>query len=186
MIPLRTIMFTSLLALSLCVHAAARDINMASQSNSSSTSGASQSETKSQTKKEKSMKFHKVTPNLVVTNMEKSLTFYRDTLGFSVSQTVPDKAPFIFAWMKRDDADIFLNQNMPPQPGEPDLYAGKPVGGGTLSLYLVMEGIDEIYAKVQQQKVPIVVAMHKQFYGMREFAVHDPDGYLLIFAEEAK
>jgi len=47
------------------------------------------------------MKFHKVTPNLVVTNMEKSLTFYRDTLGFSVSQTVPDKAPFIFAWMKR-------------------------------------------------------------------------------------
>ena len=93
------------------------------------------------------MKFHKVTPNLVVANMEKSLTFYRDTLGFSVSQTVPDKAPFIFAWMKRDDADIFLNANMPPQPGEPDLYAGKPVGGGTLSLYLVMEGIDELYAK---------------------------------------
>ncbi len=136
--------------------------------------------------KEKPMKFNKITPNLVVVDLDKSLKFYRDVLGFSVSQTVPDKAPFIFAWMKRDDADIFLNANLPPQPGEPDLYAGKPVGGGTLSLYLVMEGIDDLYAKAQQQKVPIVIAMHKQFYGMREFAVHDPDGYLLIFAQEER
>jgi uncharacterized glyoxalase superfamily protein PhnB len=140
----------------------------------------------SQTKKEKPMKFNKITPNLVVADMEKSLKFYRDVLGFSVSQTVPDKAPFIFAWMKRDNADIFLNQNTPPQPGAPDLYAGKPVGGGTLSLYLAMDGIDDLYAKVQQEKVPIVIAMHKEFYGMREFAVHDPDGYLLIFAEQAE
>jgi uncharacterized glyoxalase superfamily protein PhnB len=140
----------------------------------------------SQIKKEKPMTFSKITPNLVVTDMEKSLTFYRDVLGFSVSQTVPDKAPFIFVWIKRDNADIFLNQNMPPQPGAPDLYAGRPVGGGTLSLYLAMDGIDDLYAKIQQQKVPIVIAMHKEFYGMREFAVHDPDGYLLIFAEPAK
>lgn len=132
------------------------------------------------------MKFNKITPNLVVADMEKSLKFYRDVLGFSVSQSVPDKPPFIFAWMKRDDADIFLNVHMPPQPGEPDLYAGKSIGGGTLSMYLVMEGIDELYASAQQQKVPIAIAMHKQFYGMKEFAVHDPDGYLLIFAEEAK
>jgi hypothetical protein len=31
-----------------------------------------------------------------------------------------------------------------------------------------------------------VIAMHKEFYGMREFAVHDPDGYPLIFAEQAE
>jgi len=134
----------------------------------------------------KSTKFNKVTPNLVVRDLEMSIRFYRDVLGFSVSQTVPDKAPFIFAWMKRDEADIFLNANMPPQPGEPDLYAGKTVGGGTMSLYLVMEGIDDLYARVQHEKVPIVIAMHKQFYGMREFAVHDPDGHLLIFAQEER
>ena len=132
------------------------------------------------------MNFKKITPNLVVADLDKSLKFYRDILGFSISQTVPDKPPFIFAWMKRGEAELFLNVNMPPQPGEPDLYAGKPIGGGTLSLYLVMEGIDELYASVQQQKIPIVIAMHTQFYGMKEFAVRDPDGYLLIFAEPAK
>jgi len=185
MIPIRSIVFTPLLALCLCVQSTARDLKMTQQSNNSSTSNTTQFQT-NPSQKEKPMKFNKITPNLVVADMEKSLKFYRDVLGFSVSQTVPDKAPFIFAWMKRVDADIFLNANMPPQPGEPDLYAGKPVGGGTLSLYLVMEGIDDLYAKVQQEKVPIVVKMHKQFYGMKEFAVHDPDGYLLIFAEEEK
>lgn len=171
-------LFLPVLAACLCANAIPQ-----SQSNHP-LSGTTTSQ--SQTKKEKPMKFSKITPNLVVTDMEKSLKFYRDVLGFSVSQTVPDKAPFIFAWMKRNDAELFLNVNMPPQPGEPDLYAGKPIGGGTLSLYLVMEGIDDLYTTVQQQKVPIVIAMHKQFYGMKEFAVHDPDGYLLIFAEEAK
>jgi uncharacterized glyoxalase superfamily protein PhnB len=188
MIP-RTVrsVFFPMLALCLCAHAA----GPVQSNNPSPQSITGQSKSPEKSKREKPMqstptKFNKVTPNLVVADMEKSLTFYRDVLGFSVSQTVPDKAPFIFAWMKRDNADIFLNQNMPPQPGAPDLYAGRPVGGGTLSLYLAMDGIDDLYAKIQQQKVPIVIAMHKEFYGMREFAVHDPDGYLLIFAEQAK
>ena len=131
------------------------------------------------------MKFNKVTPNLVCADMEKSLRFYRDALGFSVSQTVPDKAPFIFAWMKRDDADIFLNQHMPPQPGQPDLYAGRQVGG-TMSMYMALEGIDELFKKAEGSGTKVVIPMHTEFYGMKEFAVHDPDGYLVIFAEQVK
>ncbi|HET7871447.1 MAG TPA: VOC family protein, partial [Terriglobales bacterium] len=93
------------------------------------------------TKKETPMKFNKITPNLMVADMEKSLKFYRDGLGFSVSQTVPEKPPFVFAWMKRGDAELFLNQHMPPQPGQPDLYAGKAIGG-TMAMYMPLEGID--------------------------------------------
>jgi uncharacterized glyoxalase superfamily protein PhnB len=136
-------------------------------------------------KKEKPVKFTKVTPNLIVADMEKSLKFYRDTLGFSVSQTVPDKAPFIFAWMTHGDAVVFLNQHMPPQPGQPDLFAGRQIGG-TMSLYFAMESIEEFLKTVEARGVKIAVPLHKEFYGMKEFAVHDPDGYLLIFAEPAQ
>ena len=127
------------------------------------------------------MKFNTITPNLIVTDMEKSLHFYRDVLGFTVSQTVPDKAPFIFAWMKRDEANLFLNQQMPSQPGQPDPLAGRPVGG-TLSMYMVLEGIDDLHKTVVAGVKP-AIALHKEFYGMKEFAVLDPDGYLIIFAE---
>ncbi len=137
------------------------------------------------TQKEKTMKFNKVTPNLVVADMEKSLAFYRDVLGFSVSQSVPDKAPFIFAWMNRGGADIFLNQHMPPQSGQPDLFAGRQIGG-TLSMYLAMEGVEELAKTVESHGVKIVIPLHTEFYGMKEFAVFDPDGYLLIFAEQVK
>ena len=131
------------------------------------------------------MKFNKVTPNLICADMEKSLKFYRDVLGFSVSQTVPEKAPFVFAWMKRGDADIFLNQHMPPQPGQPDLFAGRQIGG-TMSLYIAMEGIEEFLKTVESHGVKLAIPLHKEFYGMKEFAVLDPDGYLLIFAEKAE
>lgn len=128
------------------------------------------------------MKFNTITPNLIVKDMEKSLHFYRDVLGFAVSQTVPDKAPFVFAWMKRDDANLFLNQQMPPQPGQTDPMAGRPVGG-TLSMYMVLEGIDDLLKIVEQAGVKPAIALHKEFYGMKEFAVLDPDGYLIILAE---
>lgn len=136
-------------------------------------------------KKESIVNFKKITPNLIVADMDKSLKFYRDVLGFSMSQTVPDKPPFIFAWMRRGDAEIFLNQHMPPQPGQPDLFAGRPIGG-TLSMYLPLEGIEELLKTVQGNSVKIAVPLHKEFYGMKEFAVFDPDGYLIIFAERAE
>ncbi len=34
--------------------------------------------------------------------------------------------------------------------------------------------------------VKIVIPLHTEFYGMKEFAVFDPDGYLLIFAEQVR
>jgi uncharacterized glyoxalase superfamily protein PhnB len=135
------------------------------------------------TKKEKTMKFNKVTPNLIVADMEKSLAFYRDVLGFTVSQSVPDKSPFVFAWINRGGADIFLNQHMPPQAGQPDLFAGKQIGG-TLSMYLAMDGIEDLLKAVEAHRIKIAMPLHTEFYGMKEFAVFDPDGYLLIFAEQ--
>ncbi len=136
-------------------------------------------------KKENTVKFNKITPNLMVADMEKSLKFYRDVLGFTVAQTVPEKPPFIFAWMKRGEAELFLNQHMAPQPGQPDLYGGSKIGG-TLSMYLPVEGIEELHKTMEGNGVKIAIPLHKEFYGMKEFAVHDPDGYLIIFAERAE
>ena len=40
---------------------------------------------------------NKLTPNLVVADVARSLAFYRDVLGFKVAITVPDAAPYVFA-----------------------------------------------------------------------------------------
>src|SRR4051812_8206891 len=48
------------------------------------------------------MTFEDVTPNLVVAAIDASIAFYRDVLGFAIVTTVPEQAPFAFAWMQRD------------------------------------------------------------------------------------
>ena len=52
---------------------------------------------------------NKLTPNLIVSDVARSVAFYRDVLGFSVQQTVPDAAPFVFAIVTSGPVEIFLN-----------------------------------------------------------------------------
>ena len=62
----------------------------------------------------------KLTPNLVVSNVERSLVFYRDVLGFAADVTVPDQAPYVFA-MAIDlgvPADRILIENQSTNTGE--------------------------------------------------------------------
>lgn len=59
---------------------------------------------------------------------------------------------------------------------------GSPASGGTCTLFLTVEGVDALHAEVVA-KAAIVMPRHTQWYGMREFAIHDPDGHLLTFAE---
>jgi catechol 2,3-dioxygenase-like lactoylglutathione lyase family enzyme len=41
-----------------------------------------------------------LTPSLIVSNVERSVAFYRDTLGFEVNTTVPEQTPYVFVLLK--------------------------------------------------------------------------------------
>jgi uncharacterized glyoxalase superfamily protein PhnB len=131
------------------------------------------------------MKFSDVTPNLVVSNVERSIAFYRDVLGFSVSATVPDNGPFVFAWMLRDGVNVFLNSRESVE--EHAELASRPLGG-TATLFIVVDaddvaaGIDALFASISP-RARVMMPLKDQFYGMREFGVEDPDGYVLFFAQ---
>ena len=124
--------------------------------------------------------FTSVTPNLIVRDIAKSTGFYRDVLGFSVKQTVPDAAPFVFVWLERDGVPVFLND---PAAVEKDVpgASGRPAGG-TATLFFAITGVDDLHEQIARQ-TRVVMPLKTQFYGMREFAVEDPDGHLLTFAE---
>jgi catechol 2,3-dioxygenase-like lactoylglutathione lyase family enzyme len=124
--------------------------------------------------------FSSVTPNLLVRDIERSTAFYRDVLGFSIKQTVPDAAPFVFVWLERDGVPVFLND---PKAVEEDLPGTTARQfGGTATLFFVISDVDGYHATVAPQAT-VVMGLKTQFYGMREFAVEDPDGHILTFAE---
>jgi len=57
--------------------------------------------------------FSSLTPNLIVADIERSLAFYRDILGFTVEQTVPDVSPFLFAIVRSGPVEVYLNAPAP-------------------------------------------------------------------------
>jgi uncharacterized glyoxalase superfamily protein PhnB len=127
------------------------------------------------------MKLTGLTPNLVTNDMNQSLAFYRDVLGFSVSQTVPDASPFVFAWLERDGVRVFLNDADTVRKDLPD--AGSlTVGQSGVTMFIALEGIADLWADLKD-RVPVVMPLKDQWYGMTEFTIMDPDGYVITFAE---
>ena len=124
--------------------------------------------------------FKKLTPNLLVANVERSLAFYVDTLGFARGMTVPDASPFVFAAVTSGDVEIFVNDAATAVKEYP-AFAGKPIGA-TGTMYIELEGVDALHERIKS-RVQVTMPLVTQFYGMREFAVLDPDGYVITFAE---
>jgi uncharacterized glyoxalase superfamily protein PhnB len=123
------------------------------------------------------VQFVSATPNLIVSDMAASLTFYRDVLGFQLEQSVPGEAPFVFAWLKRGGVQLFLNDAKPVLSEFSSLRAGN-----TSTLFVIVNDVDAFHAQLSG-RARIVMGLTDQFYGMREFAVLDPDGYLITFAQ---
>jgi catechol 2,3-dioxygenase-like lactoylglutathione lyase family enzyme len=132
------------------------------------------------------MNLSDVTPNLIVSDIERSTAFYRDTLGFSVVTSVPEQAPFAFVWMRRGTVSVFLNALSAAKDDLPE-WGSRPIGGTnamfiTIDAENVEQGVDALFRAVEN-RARVVMPLKDQFYGMREFAIEDPDGYVLFFAQ---
>ncbi len=124
--------------------------------------------------------YSKLTPNLIVDNVERSLEFYEKVLGFTRQFTVPDASPFVFASVVSGSVEIFLNDRASAVKEYP-VFAATRIGL-TGTMFIEMRGIDEWHDRLRAQ-MPIVMPLVTQFYGMKEFAIADPDGYVITFAE---
>lgn len=127
------------------------------------------------------MKFQKLTPNLVVRDVTVAVNFYCSVLGFAPGIRVPDTPPYIFASVTNGSVEIFFNDFKAVQEDYPALVS-RPVGG-TMTLFIEVEGIEQVLSAVQKAGAKITMPLKTQFYGMREFAFEDPEGWTLTIAE---
>jgi len=122
----------------------------------------------------------KLTPNLLVSNVERSLAFYEDVLGFSRGMTVPEQSPFVFASVSSGPVEIFLNDRSTVTKESPQM-AGLAFGGGN-TMFIEVNGVDALHDQIKP-RAKMIMPLVTQWYGLREFAIEDPDGYVITFAE---
>lgn len=124
-----------------------------------------------------------ITPNLMVTDVDETVAFYQDVLGFNVQDSVPrEDGKLQWAMMGREKAVIMFQEQTNIAEEYPAFKNQSP--GGTLVLFTVMEGLDTYFERVRQQ-ADILKEPYTTFYGMKEFQIKDNNGYILTFAEPA-
>jgi catechol 2,3-dioxygenase-like lactoylglutathione lyase family enzyme len=128
--------------------------------------------------------FARLVPEFDVTNLEASLRFWCDGLGFTVAYQRPEDA---FAYLEREGAQVMLcemNGNWQTGPLE------RPLGRG-ISFQIAVSSIAPILSSLSNIGWPLFRDVHDAWYrigsvegGNRQFLVQDPDGYLLRFAQD--
>lgn len=119
---------------------------------------------------------HRVVPSLLARDLGETIAFYQSVLGFHVTGLHPDeRAP---RWVELVRDGIAFQFHADPPHGMPP----SPILSGTL--YLYPSNVEALAAELSG-RVPFVWGPEVMEYGMREFAVRDPNGYLLAFTEEA-
>ena len=125
----------------------------------------------------------KLTPNLMVEDVARTLAFYRETLGFEVLTTLPEQEPFAFAMVKRDGVELMFQSRLSLSENVPAL-SGAPIGASQ-TFYMEVTGIKDLYESLRD-RVEIVVDFHNTFYGTQEFYFRDINGYILSFSESTQ
>jgi len=116
--------------------------------------------------------FRRLTPSLLVRDLEHSLAFYRDVLGFTVDTAWPEGEPTL-AILDRGAVSVMIQTGGPGADGEPAF---------TGDLRFDVSDASGLASRLRNE-VEIEWGPEVYHYGRREFAVRDPDGYLLIFSE---
>jgi uncharacterized glyoxalase superfamily protein PhnB len=126
------------------------------------------------------MNLQKLTPNLMVEDVNATLAYYQDVFGFELEQSVPSEGQFDWASARRGEVELMFQSRSSLGKDLPD-FQDLPIGG-SLTFFIVLQGIQELYERVRGQ-AEVVQDLHDTFYGMREFATKDLNGYILTFAE---
>lgn len=128
-------------------------------------------------------------------DVPKSLEFYRDTLGGTLLQYFePSEGWDGFFKVQIGPAVVMVGNLAASLEGEhalsparqEHLHHNKWGIGVTAFFKDVVEDIDEYYQELKEKGVPIAEEIHTTSYQWRVFGVEDPDGYVIVFANEVR
>lgn len=125
--------------------------------------------------------YKNITTNLMVASVDASVKFYQEVLGLEVVASVPAKDQTLqFAILGKEAMTLMLQEKNNLSEEYPILAAEKIQP--SITLYITVENFEEFFIGIKRS-YPIYTEPHTTFYGAQEFAITDPDGYVLTFTE---
>jgi catechol 2,3-dioxygenase-like lactoylglutathione lyase family enzyme len=117
-----------------------------------------------------------ISPFFIVSNVDQTLAFYRDKLGFEVRFQQPDRDPS-FAIIGRDGAQLFVKSetNISPIPNS------KRHPSLRWDAFVYAQNPDALAAEFADQGATFSASLKDTHDGLRGFEITDPDNHVLFF-----
>lgn len=118
-------------------------------------------------------------PELFVPDVMGAVTFYVESLGFTLQRRDPPVGDHAtFAIVRLGEAMIMFMHEA--------FYAGPKSDlsnrGAGLDIRVMVEDVDATYARVKSARLAILHEIGNRDYGLRDFITRDPNGFRLRFA----
>lgn len=128
----------------------------------------------------------KLAPQWIVNNLEETLEFYVDILGFT-----KDWVGSLFAIVSCGEVSIMLRQlkkqNLKRPNKIPFIESGWHSNDKEAwDAYIWVDDVDGFYASIKEKGVTIIKEVQDTAYGNRDFEIEDNNGYILCFGQTEK
>lgn len=128
----------------------------------------------------------RLVPELICSDLARSRDFYCDVLGFGVRYARPAER---FVYLERDGAELMIEEPVDRARLHPRVELTHPYGRG-VNFEIDVDDVDVLHAALQASGQDLFLPLEERWYeretdvvGVRQFAVQDPDGYLLRFSQ---
>jgi lactoylglutathione lyase len=132
-------------------------------------------------KDRESLRLRALEPSLTVSDIERSLRFYTDVLGFYVSERWTEKGVLLGVNLKAGTCELGLAQD--------DWAKGRDrqKGAGIRIWCRTAQDVDEMAEQIKAAGGELTEEPVDQSWGVRSFAIDDPDGYhFTIYREQSE
>jgi catechol 2,3-dioxygenase-like lactoylglutathione lyase family enzyme len=121
---------------------------------------------------------------LNVDSIAETIAFYEGKLGFRCIGTWGEDADKpTWCQMQRDDVRLMFTHSEPHTHDDGEVHVDEPALGG--SLYINVDDTDALFEEFKPTIEGFEWEPQTFPHGMREFALRDCNGFLLVFGQEA-
>ena len=121
-----------------------------------------------------SSKIIKMSPQLLVTDLNRSIEFYAQKLGFDIEFRYED----FYAGISKDGFSIHLKVGKPSVEERQNKRKNEDI-----DIVFSVSSIEDLYTDVSNKSIEVTQPLREMDYG-KEFYIIDPDGYIISFLEE--
>ncbi len=122
--------------------------------------------------------FKKLTPSITANDLQASQDFYQKALGFEILDSYEQDGKVVGLHLHTAGADLFLSQD--------DFAKGHDREKGVgMRFYISCDDVDAAAKRVDDTGVDFFQPLADQPWGSRDFAVKDPDGFVISVGTEA-